>query len=285
MTVRYGPALKRFTRVGPAELATIVSGKPEAQPVLFLHGFPTHGWLWRKVLVELGDDVRALVPDLLGLGDTVVSPYADFAAPVQAELLIEWLDLLGLDRVAVVAHDQGGAVAQQMVANHPHRVSHLALVDVVAYDNWPVRPVAVLSKLAKAPGVDNVAYALGLPRPVSRLVFRRAVQDPASVPDDVVEEYLRPLLTHDGRERARRFVLAGDARHTLECVPGLRAWDGPALVAWGADDPLLSPSWGLRLVDDLRGADRLELLPFCGHLVPEERPAELATLLRTLLDR
>jgi pimeloyl-ACP methyl ester carboxylesterase len=120
---------------------------------------------------------------------------------------------------------------------------------------------------------------------VGRVVFRRAVFDAATMPDEVVEEYLRPLLTADGRERARRFVLAGDPRHTLECLPGLRAWDGPAFVAWGADDAFLSPSWGLRLVDDLRGADRLELLPFCGHLAPEERPAELAALVRDLLAR
>lgn len=285
MTVRHGPALKRRTRVGPAEIASTVTGDPGAPPVLFLHGFPTHGWLWRKVLAALGDEVRALVPDLLGLGDTVVSPYADFTAPVQAELLLEWLDRMGVERFAVVAHDQGGAVAQQLVANHPDRVSHLGLVDVVAYDNWPVRLVAALTKLTRAPGVDTAAYALGLPRPVGRLAFRRAVHDQCVVDDEVVDEYLRPLLPPDGRERARRYVLAGDPRYTMECVPGLRSWDGPAFVAWGADDPFLSPSWGLRLVDDLRGADRLELLPFCGHLVPEERPDELAALVRALVAR
>jgi pimeloyl-ACP methyl ester carboxylesterase len=283
--LRFGPSLKRRTRVGPAEIAAEVRGPEAAPPVLFLHGFPTHGWLWRKVLVELGDDVRALVPDLPGLGDTVVSPYADFSMPALAELLLEWLDHLGVERVAVVAHDQGGAVAQQLVANHPERISHLGLIDVVAYDNWPVRLVAVLSRLARTPGIDNIAYALGLPGPVGRIVFRRAVHDAATMPDEVVDEYLRPLLTADGRERARRFVLAGDARHTLECLPGLRAWDGPAFVAWGADDAFLSPSWGLRLVQDLRGADRLELLPFCGHLAPEERPVELAALVRGLLAR
>ena len=39
------------------------------------------------------------------------------------------------------------------------------------------------------------------------------------------------------------------------------------------------------LVDELPGAERLELLPFCGHLVPEERPVELAALIGGLLAR
>ena len=47
-------------------------------------------------------------------------------------------------------------------------------------------------------------------------------------------EVLRPLTTVEGRERARRFLLAADNRFTLEALPGLRQYEGPALVAWGA---------------------------------------------------
>ena len=155
----------------------------------------------------------------------------------------------------------------------------------MAYDNWPVRPVASLVRLARTPGIDTVAYALGLPRPVGRLVFAGRWATRPTCPTRWWRSSSAPLLTNDGRERARRFLLAGDPRYTLECVPGLRSWKGPAFVAWGADDPFLSPSWGLRLVDDLQGAERLDLLPFCGHLPPEERPAEVAALVRALLER
>lgn len=286
--VTHGLPLKVGLRIGPAELAITTSGVEGAPPVLFLHGFPTHGYLWRHVLHALGDDVHAFAPDLLGLGDTTVSPYEDFTAPMQAEVLLELLDHLGLEQVAVVAHDQGGAVAQQLVANHPERVSHLALVDVVAYDNWPVPMLASAMRLARTPGIDTVAYALDLPRRVAhnaRIGFARAVHDSSLMTADVVDEYLRPVTTSEGRERARRFLLAADNRFTLECLPGLRAYQGPALVVWGADDVFLSPSWGVRLVGDLPGAERLELLPFCGHLVPEERPQQLADLVRGLLER
>lgn len=286
--VAHGLPLKRRQRVGPAELAFIEAGDDAAPPVVFLHGFPTHSYLWRHVLHELGDDIHGWAPDLLGLGDTVVSPYEDLTAPMQAELLLEWLDRLGVERVALVAHDMGGAVAQQVVATHPERVSHLALVNSVAYDGWPAPVVASVMRLARTPGLDSIAYALELPRRVAhstRLGFARAMADPSRPGPGVIDEYLRPVTTVEGRERARRFLLAADNRCTLEALPGLRAFTGPALVVWGADDVFLSPSWGVRLAEDLQGADRLELLPFCGHLVPEERPAELADLLRNLLAR
>jgi pimeloyl-ACP methyl ester carboxylesterase len=278
--------VKRFERVGPAEIAFIESGPPDAPVGLFLHGLPTHSFLWRHVLRDLGDALHALAPDLLGLGDTIVSPYQDFTPPFQAEILLEWLDKRGVAEVVLVAHDQGGAVAQQIVANHPERVSHLVLIDTVCYDNWPVPLVAQLTRLARTPGLDTIAYALGLPRRIAhaRVGFARAVYDRRLMTPDVVEEYLRPLESVDGRERARRFLLAGDSRYTLECVPGLQRFRRPTVVVWGADDAFLSPSWGLRLAADIPGAKgRFELLPFCGHLAPEEKPKEIARIVADLV--
>lgn len=286
--VAHGLPLKVHERVGPADLAVLEAGRRDDLPILLLHGFPTHGVLWRKVIDALADEAHLLAPDLLGLGDTVVSPYEDFSAPMQSDLILEWLDGRGVERAVVVGHEQGGAVAQQMVSTHPERVAGLVLVDSVAYDNWPIPLAAQVMRLARTPGLDVLAYALDLPRRVGSnalLGFGRAVYDAASLDPDMVEEYLRPLVTAEGRERARRFLLAGDDRTTLECVPALRRFQGPAAVVWGADDAFLSPSWGTRLVDDLPTAAELRLVPFCGHLVPEEAPEAVVDAVRDVLTR
>ena len=141
-------------------------------------------------------------------------------------------------------------------------------------------------RLARTPGLDTVAYALGLHRRIAhaRIGFLRAVHDKSCMPPDVVDAYLRPIDTVEGRERARRFLLAADNRYTTECVPGLRRFDKPTAVVWGADDAFLSPSWGKRLADDIPGcAGLLDLVPFCGHLVPEEAPAAVADAVRRVL--
>lgn len=287
-SVVHGLPLKAFERVGPADLAVLEVGRAGAPVVVLLHGFPTHSVLWRKVVRGLDDEVHALAPDLLGLGDTRVSPYEDLGAPMQAQLLVDWLTGRGIDRFVLVGHEQGGAVAQQVVATRPELVAGLVLVASVAGDGWPSPLAAQVTRLARAPGVDVLAYAFDLPRRVagSALVgFRRAVHDPASLDPDMVEEYLRPLLSVEGRERARRFLLAGDARSTMECLPGLRAYRGPARVVWGADDAFVSVSWGLRLVEEIPGVDELTLVPFCGHLVPEEAPAVLVDAIRDVVAR
>jgi pimeloyl-ACP methyl ester carboxylesterase len=286
--VSHGLPLKAHDRVGPARLAFVESEAPSAglPVVVLLHGFPTHAFLWRRVVRRLEGEAHCLAVDLLGLGDTEVSPYEDFSLPMQAEVILDWLDQRDLDQVVLVGHEQGGGVVQQLVANHPERVSGMVLVDSVAYDNWPIPVAAQVMRLARTPGVDVLAYALELPRRLAHnglVGFRHAVHDPSVITDDIIAEYLRPFATAEGRERARRFLLAGSDRYTLECLPGLRAFDGPAAVVWGADDHYLSSSWGQRLVDDLAGAARLDLVPFCGHLVPEERPDAVATAVQRVV--
>ena len=36
--------------------------------IVMVHGNPTWGFLWRRVIEELGDRYRIVVPDLIGLG-------------------------------------------------------------------------------------------------------------------------------------------------------------------------------------------------------------------------
>lgn len=292
--VAHGLPLKRRLRAGPADVAYVEAGRRGAPPVVLLHGFPTSSHVWRHVVAGLGD-VHALAPDLMGMGDTAVSAFADLGAPMQAAVVLEWLDRLGIDRVAVVGHGHGGAVAQQLLLTSPERVTHLGLVASVAHGAWPDARPAELLGLARGATAGTATWAVGWRRhgPTwwdrhrarRRAGLDRFVHDPACLPAVVADEHLRPLDGPDGQERALRFLAAGGTSTTAECVPALRAWPGPALVVCGADDPVLSPSWSSALVDDLAGADRLHLLPWCGHLVPEEAPGALAALLRSLLAR
>jgi pimeloyl-ACP methyl ester carboxylesterase len=99
-----------------------------------------------------------------------------------------------------------------------------------------------------------------------------------------IREYLRPLRA-GGREaeRMRKFLLAGHPSYTLAVVDGLKRFKKPTLILWAGDDPYLSPSWGRRLLDDIPGAERMEIIPFCGHFWQEECPSEFASPMREFL--
>lgn len=263
-----------------AYLETGAEGKP---PVLFVHGIPTSGYLWRHVLRFLQNDFHCYAPDLMGLGDTEVDPEKTaFDMESQAEMLGEFMTQLGHDRFAVVAHDQGGAAAQIMAARFPQRLTALVLTDCVAYDNWPVPAIRELQTVSRFRRLSSLLSRTGLMElretRTRMSAFRRGVYHPERLTDDTIREYLRPMReSADGRERFRRFVLAGSPRYTLRVVDELQRLEVPTFVVWGAEDRYLSPSWGKKLAEDIPSCEGFELVPFCGHFWQEERPAEFAS--------
>jgi pimeloyl-ACP methyl ester carboxylesterase len=59
----------RQVRANGITFHVAMSGRPDAPPVLCLHGFP-EGWMsWRPVMSELGE-ARFYAPDLRGYGET-----------------------------------------------------------------------------------------------------------------------------------------------------------------------------------------------------------------------
>ena len=85
-------------------------------------------------------------------------------------------------------------------------------------------------------------------------------------------------VTNSGEE-------VGSSIYTLRAVEGLRRFQRPTLVVWAADDRYISPSWGRKLFEEIPGALRFELVPFCGHFWQEERPSEFASIIGEFLSR
>lgn len=275
-----GRITKNFLPVGPARVAFFEKG--EGLPIVFIHGLPTSSFLWRGVAEIASRRFRCLAPDLLGMGDTEVAPDQDFSMPAQAEMIRGFLQALKITEAAVVAHDQGGACAQILAARFPRMVSHLILVDSVASDYWPVFEVRRMQRLLKIPpAIWALNLALRIDRiKVVRFMFRKLVFSKSVLSDEVMDEYSRTIgADPERRERFRRFVLAGDGKHTLAAAPGLAKFDRPTMIVWAAEDKVLPVSWGEKLYREISGARRFELVPGVGHLLPEEKPEILGRLI------
>jgi pimeloyl-ACP methyl ester carboxylesterase len=279
---------KRFVHVGDARVAYADQG--EGPAVLLLHGCPFSSFVWRNViprLVESGH--RCLAPDLLGLGDTETPPDADWSLPAQLAMVVGLLDALGLERVDVVGHDHGGAIAQLLAGDHPERINRLVLCNAEAYDNWPSgdeRPFVIATQL---PVVGPIfRRALASPR-AFKMILRaaKAVENSAALSDELVAGYVRANLS-DPHKRAKtvRFLARqldpANNRCTLDAIDGLRRFDHPTMLLWGAEDAHFGPEWADRLAADIPGFRRKELLS-TGHLVMEEDPARVSALLADFL--
>lgn len=255
-------------------------------PLLLVHGIPTSSRLWEPLLGDLGERFDCIVPDLLGLGESVANPGADLASPGQAAMLEGLLDHLDVGEAGLALHDQGGAHGQQLLIRCPDRIRAVAFCGVVCFDNWPVPAIAATMAFAKRPSLLEALGRTGIPKAAFvRGPLRLAVAR-AECPSLLVDEWFGPL--EQGGERLRRWLdyFGAQSNHwTIEAVPALEAWDKPALVMWAAGDAFLSPDWAVRLARAVPGApDSPTLLPFAGHFWQCDVPREGARHLTEFFD-
>ena len=113
-------------------LHVVQAGPQSGTPVVLLHGFPENWRCWRRqipALVEAG--CRVIVPDQRGynLSDKPEGVKA-FSMDELFKDVIGLIDVLGYEKVNLVGHDWGAAVAWVVANQHPERLHRLGILNV-----------------------------------------------------------------------------------------------------------------------------------------------------------
>ncbi|MEV6651427.1 hypothetical protein [Streptomyces sp. NPDC051219] len=103
------------------------------------------------------------------------------------------------------------------------------------------------------------------------------------MPDEIVDGWLRPLLTDKAiRADFRRYNLGVRSTEVLEAAEGMRTFDRPALVVRAAEDRMMPRAHGRHLAELLPQGRLLEIEDSCT-LIPEDQPERLSAALRAFI--
>jgi pimeloyl-ACP methyl ester carboxylesterase len=261
-------AVDRLRTPRGVECAVHSYGDAGGRPVVFLHAAtgPIGNDAFLGALGERG--YRVLAPEWPGYGSStgeeLLEDMLDFT-------LHGWdmVDALGLTRVTLVGHSMGGMIAAEMAALCPERLEALALVapnglwkdDAPVVDLFSLLPFQFAEVLFADPAAGAALLTGGVD-----------FSDMAALTDFFVAN-------------SRRLGTAGKI---LFPIPNRRLSKrlyrvtAPVLVAWGEADRYMDPSYAALWVSLL---ERATAVPFAGagHMVPFERPDELAAAIDALV--
>jgi haloalkane dehalogenase len=261
--------------------------------VVLLHGNPGSSHLWRNVIPGLGRG-RLLAPDLIGMGRSG-KPDLAYSFADHTRYLDAWFDALHLDRVILVGHDWGGALAFDWAARHPERVAGIAFLEGV------VKPMAweELSPQARQRWETVRTPGAGEDMVLEQNLFLIGAFTGggvlAPVSDADMQDYLNPFPTPESRRPilawARQLPLGGEPAELVARIESYDAW-----LAVSGDVPklLMTFEGAPSLLIDERMADwcathiaSLEVVACgqAGHHAPEDRPNEIAAAVSAWADR
>ena len=245
----------------PVELVARDDG--QGPPVLLLHGVGGDRLLWNGVATALSSSCRVVVPDLRGHGATPAPPGSTFTlAELEADVL-HLLDEKSIDRVHLVGLSAGAFLALRIALDHPERVRSLVLVSGAAYCDAHTRAVIERwwSTFAEE-GPDG----LGL-RMLKDLFYPDWVEAHMDFVDLFYEE-----VSHRDYAAAAGWGHAIRSFDERNAIPAIRR---PTLIVQAMDDQVMDASHGRILRQTIPGS-QIRIFAQTGHLVPLERPTELA---------
>lgn len=250
----------------------------EGPPLLLVHGIVSHSFLWRDLMPGLARRHEVVAVDLLGCGASDKPLDVSYGIQAHVARLEAFTQALGWGPFAFAGHDLGGGIAQRFAVEHPDRLTHVAVLNGVAYDYWPVQPIVAM----RTPILRQLAMAT-LDLGALKLVVKRGVFHKERMTPELLDQFALPLATREGRKAFLHFAASLDNQDLTSIAEDLRATRVPFLIMRGVDDVYLSAEISHKLHREIPGS-RLVEIPEAGHFLQLDQPARVVAELLAFLD-
>ena len=256
-------------------------------PIFLMHGNPTSGFLYRKVVDGLPlDKVRVIMPTSPGLGFSSKIP----ASEHKLENHIRWINTalseLKVKELVYAGQDWGGPIGMGALSLSPGLLKGAVLLNTGF--NAPTMNIDLSPAHAtvKTPIIGELILE------VFFSIFERlgGVQgDPESWTPEVAELYGKPLFDNVNAKAPlamMRMVTDGPNHPStpamIQIEEYVKTLDIPSEIVWGMKDPILGKAL-TRMQQNFPDAPVIQT--DAGHFLQEEVPIEIANALIRVIDK
>lgn len=252
------------------------------EPLVLLSGLGYSAWQWQRMAPLLARQFQVITLDNRGVGQSD-KPAGPYTAALLAADTLGLLDVLDIERAAVLGHSMGGFIAQALALDYPQRVSRLILAatNFGGPHHVPITPaaMAVLTDVT----VD----------PLTRFKNGLAVSTAPGFAErqpEVLADWLAWRLANPvdpAGYQAQLGIGLGLLKEEAAFENRLPELAMPTLILFGAHDAVVPPANAGLLAQRIPHSE-VAILPDAGHFFPLETPEEAAQvvtefLLRTLV--
>jgi pimeloyl-ACP methyl ester carboxylesterase len=279
-------------------LNVALAGDPSKPAVILLHGFPESHRTWRGIAPKLAEDFYLIMPDQRGFGASDRPQQVEaYTTDALVDDIFALAEALGLERLALVGHDWGGAISWPAALRGDSRLAALAIINAPhpvifqksLIENADQRAASQYISAFRTPGFEMAVERMGY-----EAFFEKtfgAHVDLSIIADDEKRQYIAgwsqpgAMTAMLNWYRGSRLVVPSPGATVplpdflLRPFPNVAV---PTLVVWGMKDPALLPLQldGLNeLVENLQ----VVRIPDAGHFVPWEAPDEVTAALAPFL--
>jgi 3-oxoadipate enol-lactonase len=262
-----------FAYINSNPIFYVDEGKPDAMPVIFLHGFPFSHEMWKGQIELVNKQFRAIAYDIRGHGKSYVGE-AQFTIEHHVDDLIGLLDYLKIEKSVIVGLSMGGYITLRALERNPERFRAAVLCDTKSEGDTTEGKLKRFDSMKgvreHGPEVFAEAFVKNVFAPES---FRTKPEAVAFIKNIIKST---PALSIAGT------LLALAAR--TDTSPSLPHIKVPTLILVGEKDVTTPPRDSQLMHNKIAGSE-LHLIPNAAHLSNLENPEEFNKHLFAFLQR
>ena len=263
----------RYLRTENFDIHYIKEGSGD--PVILIHGGGMWLYSYRDTIPGLSRSFTVYALDMPGYGYT--RPRHNnpcYSIDVMADILLEFMTALDIERASLVGHSWGGGWAIHFTHKHPGKVEKLVLIDSSGLDV----PDVLEWELLKYPMIGETLVRCisldGVRRRLEQSFFHKD-----RVTDEMVREVYTPMKIRTNQKAQSLLSRNQNWEITETAIPDISK---KVLLIWGDSDRYLDPSLAQGFVSRFPDIKPV-LLKSCGHSPHEEYPEVVNTLIMEFL--
>jgi len=247
----------------------------EDDVLVLIHGYLSSTFSFRFLIPYLQEDYAVLSIDLPGFGKSDKTKHFHYSLYSYGQFVLDTLQAFGIQRAILIGHSMGGQIALQAALRERIRISKIIGLAAAGYMGPVKRSLVRLSYLPFFSRMLKIYFA----KRDFMKTFLSVVHDQTIITQELLTGYMNPLQS---MAFYRSLVLL--MRHREGDLPTDRVKEitQPVLLVWGEQDRVVPLHIGQRFAKDLPFG-RLKVFKQVGHLLPEEKPAEVAKIIKDFL--
>jgi pimeloyl-ACP methyl ester carboxylesterase len=225
-----------------------------------IHGFLGSSYDFIDVMNALKDRYHVIAVDMIGFGLSEKPIDFHYAKQNQAQGLVKFLDILGIDEVTIMAHSMGGEVSIHLAHDYPEYVKAMILIGSGGYveENRNGLMPANLPMFV----YDYVVRNYYIQRTFFLSAYAQGEIDSGRIMYHDFDEMYYVNKTIPGNI-LQAFTRDNDSGSTNAKLANIVQ---PTLLIWGEFDSFIPLATGRKLQEAMSEVSQLVVIPNAGHL-------------------
>jgi haloalkane dehalogenase len=173
-------------------------------PILFLHGIPASGYIWRNIIPHLATLGRCIAPDLVGMGQSD-KPNIDYSLKDHIHFIEKFINALNLKRITLIMHGWGSVIGFDYAMRHEKNCKGLVFYEAflrslndseisLPYQEQLLSYQETLTE--SFAGMDGVSF---IEKTIPQYVMR-------TLSNDEMEHYRKPFLNENASKSLWQYI-------------------------------------------------------------------------------